>query len=162
MDESFALELEEIQWFHACGKSVEASLPFGAEQVQSWNQAIANCSDPSWENTTLEARNRLTVFLHSRHRDEYQQWNAVTIAAKSRIVTPLTNRVWRPFAENGGLGKVFVGCVTWDVLGAVMEHEYGRLPERPEFFLQLLRTYRAGHFPGGWIGDWPDGKQLVW
>ena len=78
------------------------------------------------------------------------------------MVTPLAERVWRPFAERHGFGKVFVDCVSWNVLGAVMEHEYRRFQERPEFSLHLLRVYRAGHFPCGWSGEWPAGQLLAW
>ena len=162
MDEAFARELEEVDWFTACGQPLAVSLPFPVAPVGSWSEAIERCSDQSWEDATLEARNRLTVFLHTRHRDDYRNWNAITIAAQERIVTPLKDRVWRPFAERHGFGKVLVDCVSWDVLAAVMEHEYRGCPGRPEHFLHLLRVYRAGHFPCGWSGDWPAGHLLAW
>ena len=70
--------------------------------------------------------------------------------------------IWRPFAERQGLGKAFTDAVSWDVLAAVMEHAYRDCSGRPTLFLQLLQVYRAGHFPCGWSGDWPDGMLLVW
>jgi hypothetical protein len=30
------------------------------------------------------------------------------------------------------------------------------------FFLELLTVYEAGHFPCGWVGDWPRGKLVVY
>jgi hypothetical protein len=162
MDEAFARELEAVDWFTACGQPLAVSLPFQAAPVSSWAEAIERCSDRSWEDVTLEARNQLTEFLHRRHRDDYRNWNAITIAAKERVVTPLVDCVWRPFTERHGLGKVLVDCVSWDVLAAIMEHEYRDCPGRPEFFLHLLRVYRAGHFPCGWSGEWPAGQLHVW
>lgn len=162
MDEAFARELEAVDWFAACGRPLAVSLPFPVARVDNWAEAIEQCSDQSWEDTTLEARNRLTVFLHTQHGDDYRNWNTITVAAKKRVVTPLADRVWRPFAERHGLGKVLVDCVSWDVLAAIMEHEYRDCPDRPEYFLHLLRAYQAGHFPCGWFGKWPAGHLLAW
>lgn len=162
MDESFARELEGIRWFQSCGQPLPQSLPFPVAQVSGWSQALSLCSDQAWEDVTLEARNRLTEFLHTRHRDAYQQWNHIAAAAKSRIDAPVCDLIWRPFAERQGLGKAFTDAVSWDVLAAVMEHAYRDCSGRPTFFLQLLQVYRTGHFPCGWSGDWPDGMLLVW
>lgn len=162
MDEALARELEAVDWFAACGQPLVVSPPFAVSQVGSWGEAIERCSEQSWEDTTLEARNHLTVFLHTHHRNDYRDWNTITDAAKDRIVTPLASRVWQPFAERHGLGKVFVDSVSWDVLAAIMEHEYQNCPNRPEFFLHLLRVYQAGHFPCGWSGEWPAGQLFIW
>jgi hypothetical protein len=162
VDEAFARVLEMVDWFASGGQPLAISLPFSVVPVGSWAEAIERCSDQSWEDTTLEARNHLTVFLHTHHRDDYRDWNAITIAAKERLVTPLKERVWQPFAEQHGFGKALVDCVSWDVLAAIMEHEYRDCPGRPEYFLHLLRVYRAGHFPCGWSGVWPAGQLLVW
>lgn len=162
MDETFALELEAIGWFADCGQAPADDLPLATSPVGSWPEAIERCSDLSWEATTLEASNRLTLFLHTHHRDAYQRWNEIVAAAKQRVVTSITDRVWAPFAERHGFGRVLVDCASWDVLGAVMEHEYRCFPDRPEFFSHLLRVYRAGHFPCGWVGAWPAGHLLIW
>ena len=162
MDEAFARNLEAIDWFRSCGQTPAGDLPFAATPVASWDEAIERCSDLSWENTTLEARNELTAFLSVHSRREDQNWNVITEAAKARVITPLAERVWQPFATRVGLGKVFVDCVSWDVLAAVMEHEYRACTGRPEWFQQLLRVYQAGHFPCGWSGEWPSGRLWVW
>jgi hypothetical protein len=161
MDEAFAAEVEAIRWFSEVGKPLPAfSIP--AVAVASKDEALKQCSDPAWEDETLEARNRLTEFLSMQHRDRDAEWNDITEAAKSRVVTPLVSRVWQPFAAQYGLGKVFVDCVSWDVLAAIMEHEYRDCRGRPVFFLYLLEVYRAGHFPCGWSGDRPGGQLLAW
>jgi hypothetical protein len=162
VDESFAQELEAIDWFAACGQSMVASFPFMVATVKSWEEAIELCSDQQWENVTLDACNELTVFLHTYHRENYLDWNVITDAAKQRVVTPLKERIWGPFAEQHGLGKGLLACVSWDVLAAIMEHEYRHCPGKPEFFTHLLQVYRLGHFPCGWSGDWPSGQLFVW
>ena len=50
----------------------------------------------------------------------------------------------------------------WLERAAIMEHEYRDCAGRPEYFLHLLRVYRAGHFPCGWAGEWPAGQLLAW
>jgi hypothetical protein len=162
MDEAFAQQLEAVEWFTACGPPLAVSLPFTVAPVGRWAEAIKRCSDQSWEDTTLEARNRLTVFLHTYHRSVYRDWNSIADAAKQRVVTPLMDRVWRPFAERHEFGKVLVDCVSWDVAAAIMEYEYRDCPSRPGFFLHLLQVNRLGHFPCGWSGEWPAGQLLVW
>jgi len=162
VDEAFVRGLEAVDWFAACGRSLAIGLPFPTSPVGSWAEAIQRCSDQTWEDATLEAQNRLTEFLHTQHRDRYRDWNDIAIVAKERVVTPLRDRVWRPFAERHGLTKVLANCVSWDVLAAIMEYEYRDCPGRPEYFLHLLRLYRAGHIPCGWSGEWPAGQLFVW
>lgn len=162
MDELLARELETTVWLTRCGQPFDLSLPFPTAMVSGWSEAIQRCSDPSWEDICLEARNRLTEYLCTRHPDAYHQWNAITQSAKERVVSSLADRAWSPLAERLGLSKTLVDCISWDVLGAIMEHEYRELSGRPRFFLDLLQVYRAGHFPCGWVGDWPGGTLLVW
>lgn len=162
MDETFAQKLISMNWFQSCGTVPALVLPFNALPVSSWSEAIEHCSDYSWGNIELSARNELTIFLSSHFPDEDQNWNVITETAKERVITPLTDQVWRPFANHHGLGDAFVDCVSWDVLAAVMEQEYRACTGRPDWFLQLFQVYRAGHFPCGWSGEWPSGRLLVW
>jgi hypothetical protein len=161
VDEAFAREMEFVKWFSQCGQPLTLNMPFPVTQVGDWTEAIEQCSDQRWEETTLEARNRLTAFLFTHHRDAYSAWNTITDTVKERVITPLVDRVWQPFAERHRLGKAFVDCVSWDVLAGMMEHEYRCCSGRPMFFLHLLQVYRAGHFPCGWSGEWPAGKLIV-
>ncbi len=163
MDEAFAQELEAVDWFAACGQPLAVSLPFPLAPVGGWAEAIERCSDQSWGGRHLGGPQPADgVPSHPPPRRLPGTGTPSTVAAKERVVTPLMDRVWRPFAERHGFGKVLVDCVSWDVLAAIMEHEYRDCPGRPEWFLQLLRVYRAGHFPCGWAGEWPAGQLLVW
>jgi len=46
-------------------------------------------------------------------------------------------------------------------LGALMGNSYLDTHHPAHFFLELLWVYEAGHFPCGWLGDWPSGKLIV-
>jgi hypothetical protein len=170
LDAKFLAAVEAIPWFDACGKAIEVDSPFAVQPVASWTDAEAACLDQAWEDATLEARNALTVFLHHKEhhglsclwRRSLKDWNKVTVEAKRRCVTPLAEKVWRPFTQEHGLSVKLVHSLEWNVLAAIMEHEYGHLDGRPTFFLHLLELYRAGHLPCGWTGGtYPSGKLLV-
>ena len=133
------------------------------QTIANWGEAIEACSKPDWVNTTLEARNILTSFLHKNAPSRYQNWNKITRIAKEDCIQRLAETVWIPFAKDHSLGITFVDCVRWDILGAIMEHEYSNVPKRPTFFLQLLSVYSAGHFACGWTkGTYPNGQLQVY
>ena len=65
------------------------------------------------------------------------------------------------FKNNLRLNDIFVDCVQWDLLGALMEASYEDC-HPPQFFSKLLSVYEEGHFPCGWIEDeWPKGKLVI-
>jgi len=162
MNEISVTELENISWFGSVGLPLELNLPFGVIAVPSWKEAMRSCSDPIWEDATLEAQNRLTEFLFSCNTKQYGDWNYITKDAKTRIITPLVEQVWYPFSQSHGLDKIFVDSVSWDILGAIMEFQYRKCSGHPVFFLPLLDIYQAGHFPCGWQGEFPRGRLMVY
>lgn len=162
LDQSFLETIRATRWFERCGEPFATMVPLRTRAVSSWQEAIGACTALSYDDVTLAAQNRLTLFLHFHARSEYQKWNNIVVAAKEQCITPLAEEVWRPFAAEHGLPEGFVGCVQWDVLGAIMEHEYRRHMHRPVFFSHLLSIYQAGHFPCGWEnGEFPEGTLLV-
>src|ERR1017187_2843515 len=157
-DAAFVDTLFSTAWFSHCGNP-PPKLPFACSQVSSWAEASAMSSAIEWENTTLEARNELTDILHQSQPSPIHNWNDITNEAKSKIIFPLTERYWNAFAAEKGLGKPFIDCVQWDILAACMESVY----RQPRFFTELLKVYRAGHFPCGWAsGEYPHGNLLIW
>ena len=163
MDEAFATELEAVPWLSNVGQPVTEVMPWPFVPVNSWGEAFA-CFDDDWETLKGAARDRLTGFFRDRHNRGVRDfnWNEMIRAIKARVITPLDERVWRPFGERHGLTPVFSDLVASDVRYAIAEHETRRVAGRPAFFLPLLRVYRAGHFPCGWCGgEWPDGFLVV-
>jgi hypothetical protein len=47
------------------------------------------------------------------------------------------------------------------ILGALMENSYLGSGHTAFFFLELFLVYEAGHFPCGWVGEWPHGALRV-
>jgi hypothetical protein len=68
----------------------------------------------------------------------------------------------------------FKSSVSWDLLGTLLECEFGDVTPGCFYLSRLLPIYRAGHFPCGWTGpkldtDWavgdkplPDGEILIY
>lgn len=162
VDDSFIAAVRAIRWFEKCGQTAAFDIPLAVQPVHSWREAMTACEARDRPDAMLDARNELTAYLHASHPREYQRWNEVTAQAKQKCVTPLSTRVWEPFARAHGYSDVLVHSTQWNVLGAIMEHEYAHCAGRPVFFLHLLEVYRSGHFPCGWVGPWPDGTLLYY
>ena len=162
IDRRFLDAICAIRWFERCGYPAEFDVPLVVQPVWSWDEAMNACADEEREQTTLVARNAMTSFLHAHYRGRHQRWNEVTKHAKDLCVEPLKRSVWNPFAEARSLARTFVDSTSWNVLAAIMEHEYRECAGLPIFFSHLLEVYRAGHFPCGWVGTWPAGKLLYY
>jgi hypothetical protein len=159
---NLAARLRAIPWFAHSGQAFDLDLTMTKERVTDWPTAIASCKDPVWENVELEAQNQLTLWLHLHDHSHYQKWNDIVLAHKASVVNPLIEQAVIPFQEKHGLDIAFVHSVQWDILGALMENSYLGSGHKAFFFLELLMVYEAGHFPCGWVGEWPQGKLLVY
>jgi hypothetical protein len=154
--------LHEVNWFSRCGEPLSLDLSMPVEQVPGWPEAVASCADIAWENVEIKAGNQLTLWLHEHDRPSYRQWNELVVGFKAAVVYPLTEERWEPYRRRYGLDVAVLHSVQWDVLGALMEDAYLGSGHRCFFFLELLWVYEAGHFPCGWVGDWPRGKLVVY
>jgi hypothetical protein len=161
IDHAFCTEVRGISWFSRCGHARTYEIPVPAQPIRSWDEAVAELCTTHWQDTTVEARNAFTVFLHKRFNRKYQLWNRIAEEAKRECIEPLSAEVWWPFAKARGLEGAFVHSIQWTVLSALMEHEYRDCVGAPRFFLYLLGVYRSGQLPCGWEGSWPNGKLLV-
>jgi hypothetical protein len=150
-----------INWFSNCGNSISIGTPIKVIHISNWTEATKYYSDSVWEDTTLEARNILTEFLHNKHMNDYRNWNKVTDEAKAFLENSIKPKIIK-FKDENNLDKIFVDCVMWDLLGAIMEFYYRKCKDRPEFFGELLKIYENGNFPCGWEGKYPNGKLIVY
>lgn len=160
IDELFD-KILSINWFSNCGNTLNQNIKFNIVYVPNWNECKKYYSDISWEDTTLEARNRLTEFLYNKYPKDYENWNVIAEKGKTFLNNNVIPKI-NEYKDNNNMDKTFVDCIEWDLLGAIMEASYSNCKNRPEFFLELLKVYEAGNFPCGWIGEWPEGKLIVY
>ena len=152
--------IEAIRWFSKCGEPLALDLTMEVESVRSWPTAMQACQSVAWENVELEALNQLRVWLH-RNVGERYHWNDIVDRHKTEVIAPLIKEKVVPFQLERGLDVTLVHSTSWDVLGALMENSYLDTHHPAHFFLELLRVYEAGHFPCGWLGNWPKGRLIV-
>lgn len=156
-----ASRLAAIDWFAHCGEAMTADLSMETERILDWPSAIAASKEPAWEDAKIEAQNQLTLWLHLHDRANYRKWNEITRAHKGSLVDPLMEEKIRAFQTDHQLDIKFAHSVRWDILAALMENSYLSSGHRSFFYSELFLVYETGHFPCGWIGEWPQGKLRV-
>ena len=125
-------DLRVISWFSHVGEPLrQFECPLALRQVACWQEARRFYGDPSWESTTLQARNALTGFLSVHHPERDRLWNDITLTARDGFLRPLIQERVVPYQRAQNLDQVFLDCVLWDLLGAIMEFAYRDLPRRP-------------------------------
>lgn len=155
-------ELRGIGWFANCGKASDfADVGVDVIRAAGWPDAIARCSAPEWEETTLNAQAALTTHLLAKYPHRYAQWNQVVRQAKAELVSTIVDPAIHATVEGNDLPQVFVDCVRWDIVGAAAEMAFADC-HPPYFYRRLLLIYKKGHFPCGWDGEWPRGRLVVW
>ena len=152
--------IKAIEWCSNCGNIANIKLSYENKYVASWSEAKKYYNETEWEDKTLEAQNKLTAFLFNRYRNEYSKWNSIVKEAKKFIEEEVVPKI-KKIEEDNDLDTVFIDCVKWDILGAIMENEYKKCSGRPTFFLNLLEIYEAGNFPCGWDNSTQNGELIV-
>ncbi|MEK4361502.1 hypothetical protein MKX68_03180 [Paenibacillus sp. FSL M8-0212] len=153
--------LSNIQWFNKCGMRDYQSKT--VIYTNSWVEASEHYSSQEWEETTLKARNQLTLYLYNHFLKEYLDWNTLVKEAKiiiNKMLSEQLNRTQNEFQ----LDDVFSECVRWDILNIIMEYSYlSKLGKSHDKFYsdQILYIYSLGHLPCGWKGKWPSGKLVI-
>ncbi|GLQ30008.1 hypothetical protein [Litoribrevibacter albus] len=164
MTKTIAEDIKErfraIDFFRNCGGDVE--LPFQVDRVSDWDAASQHFCDPEWENTTLEASNELTEFLHENFIEQYRDWNDYADAGRAFINDELLEGM-ESWQSSKNLDSVFVDCVKWDLLHALLFQQYKveLSGELPDFYGKLLSVYETGHYPCGWSDAYPDGVLVI-
>lgn len=159
MSNPFFERINNINWFSNCGNQIEIeNFPFKIECVRSISTMTKSMKRQNWEDTTLEARNRLTAFLSLQEIEAQKQgqqcdmpdWNEITMLHKSKLI-PVEEKAI-DFANKNNIGKIFRDCVMWDILAASMEDYYYAINQNiPIFFKYLMMIYDKGNVPCGVI-----------
>jgi hypothetical protein len=159
MDERTILtlkRLEEAAWFSAAGQFVDGPVIV----LSSWKEAVEACRSSSYQDLCLEAANRYRERLVERSVERFRLWNQTVRVVKQKSV-PLVKRKIREVVETHKLPKVFEDTVQWDTLMVCMEAEFADIYP-PGFFASQAYWYVEGHFPCGWKGDFPNGRQIIY
>lgn len=151
-----------IDWFAHCGEPRDFDMTMTIERVKTWPQAMKAMKSQAWASATLEAQNQLTVFLSQHHLERYKKWNELVVKFKREVTNPLKEKVFEPFRQSRGLDIMLAQYAALNILAALMESTYMDCKHGCFFYHELLTVYEAGHLPCGWIGEWPQGKLVVY
>lgn len=154
-------QLREVDWFTAVGN--KPALPENWQTrlifCDSWVEAVYHCSKTSWENLRLNANDVIYSEVRQQSPEVSRHWNEV-VGELRPIVNDLVGSKTRVVVEVHKLPVKFVHVVRWDVLGILLEAQYGEFL-KTNFYVPLGNWYLEGHFPCGWEGEYPDGKLIV-
>jgi hypothetical protein len=143
-------------WFRSVGTG---RIP-GVLRVSGWDSACEAMANIESENAQLGRSGRLSTFLDTNFRYDYQKWNQYVDKAKP-FVAELTLLVTDPYkAQTKSFHKLFHDTVKWDLNYFFVATCF--LPVKPfEDYDELFSLYERGFFPCGWKGAYPDGKMIV-
>lgn len=163
MSDPFFEKVNSINWFSNCGKEFSIlDFPIKIQFLTSADEMQESISSQNWEDSTMEARNRLTVFLNKNNRNDYQDRNKITENKKSNLEQ--IKEIVEKFIEENKFDKIIVDDILWNILGAAMEDYYAAVNKKiPIFFKYILKIYSEGNIPCGLIGEIKedfDGKQI--
>ncbi|UOQ55549.1 hypothetical protein [Hymenobacter cellulosivorans] len=150
-DQAFLQRLKDLPLFQHLGEYSIPETTFTQRRLPSSQEVNKHLHSITWENFTLEARNRLTMYLSKKHPKEDRLWNAITEAYKPELsyFKPTIEKYMREYH----LDDAFAHDFDWNILGMCMENHYQKIaPRLPSFFLDFLPLYEAGHIPCGWEG----------
>lgn len=151
-------DLQSFAWFSRVGeRHPEVST---AVVLSNWFEAITSMEEEEWENLRLDARNGYTAQLARTSPVRFRTWNAKVEAIKV-ITVPMVNSVFSTNMSLRELPRKVLDIVQWDVLHVCMEAEFSDCAPIG-FFASNAYWYRAGHFPCGWKGTFPDGKCVIY
>jgi len=154
--------IRNVPWFQTCGEGLKIRLSMPVEGVSSWPAAVKAIKRRDTGDARLEAHNQLTEWLDRHAKEDFQKWNSITAKLKARIIEPFVSKPIKLFIEQHHLPIDVLHSVRWDILAALMENHYLPKGHTNLFFLELLTIYQEGHYPCGWVGDWPRGTLLVY
>ncbi|REK71269.1 hypothetical protein [Paenibacillus paeoniae] len=160
IDKELVERISSITWFSNCGNPLGDRIQLEVVYESNWKKAAKRAQSNHWEAVTLEAGNELTEFLSLNYPDLYKQWNHLVREGKEVIELHIVPKI-NEYIKVRELSPALLDHVKWDMVSAIMEHNYMAQKE-PGFFIELLKVYESGNFPCGWKGKWPKGKLIIY
>jgi len=143
-------------WLSQLGKPFNP--PKGFKFIEDAREAINSISSIEYENFQTEMQANLSVFLHTNHINEFQDWNSNTVSIK-KALEPQFDKIGS-ITSDLGLDDVVMHSIRWDILHFYQERMYA-VHRIPVYFSNLLSIYESGHIVCGYEGSYEDFTVLV-
>ena len=158
LEKEFVETILNCQWLQKCGQI--DSFGFDVEYL-SKRDVEKNINSTKWENICLDRMGDFTTYLHKNHKAEYNKyWNDEVRMIKEQYISKISEKV--NFAlTNNDLPVGVLDDIKMNVLSIFMLEYYSEYYSS-DFYNKMLEIYLAGHLPCGWIGEYPNGKFIVY
>lgn len=167
-------KLYEINWFETIGKPLqEETFTVPVKAVNSQAECLKHSNTLNWENFILYARNRLSWYIQSFHKEESRKWNE--ISTKARLDYKSFEPVIIELADKNNIDQDLLASLKSIIISYSIEQHYFYYLDNniPIQFDAIMNVYRSGHIPCGWEGplpknegydaiDFNTGKLLIW
>jgi hypothetical protein len=154
--------LHAVPWFGQVGEPLDTT---GVRYPADLRVAKRLCFSKSWDNTLTASGNQLTFFLAQNHSNLYDTtWNEI-VDACTPLLMPIIGQ-----AADAGVAKLKLRPAEKKVLFMTLRRQLVHACHELEYedvmqgllCLQLIPWYRAGHWPCGYQGTWPEGVLVVY
>ena len=159
LEKEFVESILNCQWLQRCGQ--KDSLGFEVEYLDNKKEVEKNINSVKWENICLDKKGDFTTYLFKNHKAEYNKyWNDEVETIKEQYLSKITEKV-NMALTNSGLSVDILDDINMNLLSIFMLEYYSEYYSC-DFYNKMLKIYLAGHLPCGWIGEYPDGKFIVY
>ncbi|WP_017348345.1 hypothetical protein [Pantoea sp. A4] len=148
--------IRNINWFSSVGEPVHI---LDGLLISDPIMAAHELSQPSWEDTTLEASNSISSYISMKYPSIFQGWNNVAKEAKHFFDSEVSLNIPK---LDGFDGELVIQCIGWDVVHYFIEDFYKDKISGGLFFNRLISIYETGHLPCGFDGEWPLGRVMIY
>ncbi len=149
----FLEQLNSANWYLNAGQAMDNidTTVFAA----SWSEALTYYRSESFDSASLESLNEISLFLHQKHRAEYEYWNEKIRAIKAKVI-PLSERKIKEAVKLGHAPSTILKVPVWsELMGCCIALEYAEF-FHSEYYEKVRYFYLSGHFVCGWKGDVPE------
>lgn len=155
----FAEQMLNCKWLFRCGQ--QEDLNFEVEYIKSKKQLKKLITGLKWENVCLDAAGDFTAYLHKNHKEDYNKyWNDTVRRIKNEYITTIAEHIENALNGFDGKNDILIDMKA-NLVSLFMIHFYSEY-YKSDFYDKMLKIYLSGHIPGGWIGDYPEGRFQVY
>jgi hypothetical protein len=155
--EQFLAELEQVRWFENLGKPIGPEM--GVDQIHDWEE-WPGPEDPATDEMTLRQQaliDELLAAAGGRSQEVEQLWERIRGMVFRKAIPKVP---YDPEEDCYHPQSLSVWWAAWTA-GLVGASLFLERPVPPELAEQW-KWYLAGHWPCAWVGDYPEGRLMVY
>lgn len=158
LKKEFIDKMLKCSWLHMCGE--KDALPFDVEYLDS-KKVEKSINSTKWENMCLDRMGDFTAYLTKNHKDEYKKyWNEEVKYIKANYIPSISENINKVLLEKE-LPLDILDDMKMNIVSLFMLEFYSDYYSC-DFYEKMQEIYLAGHLPCGWVGEYPNGKFLVY